>query len=203
MKTVSIGPIWIEYISTVLNNGKWVHDDREEILETLPIVFTIKEFEDSQCILAKYAERHVIDTYTEKIFSKDIIKELNSSYGARLFANLGVNQIALVVDKLKANPWAKSCFVPLVIPNDPGPRIPCLSALQIALRDDAVQFYATFRSQNAFNSYGNFIGIRALQNMVAEKLEHKAGDIHFFVNFPHIYKSDVDKVKNIVSEYLD
>lgn len=198
LKVDSIGQVWIEYLQSIVDNGNWVHDDREEILETSPIVFTINDFEDTSGILSRYADQHVVDVYTEKMFSMELIEELNSTYGDRFFSNLGVDQIALAIEKLKENPWAKSCFVPLVVPNDPGPRIPCLSALQIAIRNDRVQFYSTFRSQNAFNSYGNFLGIRKLQEQVAEKLELKPGSVHFFVNFPHIYKSDVTKAKAIL-----
>ena len=177
-------------------------DDREDILETSPIAFTITEYEDVEGILEKHADQRVIDMYTQKMFSMDIIEEINSTYGDRFFANLGVDQIELAVNKLKKNKWSKSCFIPLVIPDDPGPRIPCLSALQIAIRQDSVQFYVIFRSQNAFNSYGNFIGIRALQGIVSEKLGYEVGDVYFFVNFPHIYRSDVGKAKDIVGEYL-
>ena len=203
LKAESIGPVWIEYLQAIVDNGSWVHDDREEILETPPVVFTINDFEDKEKVLARYANQHVIDVYTEKMFSMDMIEELNSTYGDRFFANLGVDQIDLAIKKLKDNPWAKSCFVPLVVPDDPGPRVPCLSALQIAVRDNKVQFFSTFRSQNAYNSYGNFLGIRALQELVAEKLGLEAGRVYFFVNFPHIYKSDVAKAKAVLSECIE
>ena len=180
LKSRSLGPVWIEYLQVVLDNGEWAHDDREQILETAPITFTIDHFEDAEGILKTHGNEHIIETYTSKMFSLEIIEELNSTYGDRFFSNLGVDQIAWAVDRLRANPWAKSCFLPLVLPNDPGPRIPCLSAVQIALRKDAVQFFATLRSQNVFNAYGNFVGIRKLQSLVASTLDARLGSIYFF-----------------------
>ena len=198
LKNYELGGVWLEYIATVLRGGVEVFDQRENVIESIPLCFTISDFEDRHGILAKSASKHIIDIYTNKMFSREIIPELNSTYGDRFFDNLGTDQIAWAVDRLKANPWAKSCFIPLVVPNDPGPRIPCLSAVQLAVREDALNFYATFRSQNAFNSYGNFIGLRKLQLFVSERLGVESGPIAFFVNFPHIYLSDIDQCKLVL-----
>lgn len=196
----SIGPVWVEYMNATLEHGVWTYDDREEVLESPPIIFSISDFDDHEGILRRHGVERVIDIYVEKMFSMDLIEELNSTYGDRLFSNRGVDQIDLAVKKLSENPWAKSCFVPLVTPDDPGPRVPCLSAIQFAVRNERLQIYATFRSQNVFNSYGNFLGIRELQIKVSEMLKIEPGTVNFFVNFPHIYRSDVKQAKAILAE---
>ena len=194
-----IGDVWLEYIEAVSQNGKLVFDSHEDVYECPPISFYIDRFSDDKGILARNADHHVIEIYTKKMFSMEIIDELNSTYGDRFFNNLGIDQFQLASEKLLENPWAKSCFIPLVIPNDPGPRIPCLSAIQVALRENSVTIYATFRSQNAFRAYGNFFGLRAIQKRFSEKLKRPCGRIYFFVNFPHIYKSDFDRAVEIVN----
>jgi len=198
LKKDNIGELWLEYINAVSSSDRWVHDNREEVCEADPIVFVINDFTDSLGILSRNADDHVIDIYTKKMFSMELIEELNSTYGDRFFNNLGVNQFDWVVSRLRENKWAKSCFIPLVVPNDPGPRIPCLSAVQVAIRDNKTKLYATFRSQNAYNSYGNFLGLRAMQIKFSEELNVPPGEICFSINFPHIYRSDFQKVRSIV-----
>jgi thymidylate synthase len=181
-------------------NGSRVFDDREDIMESDAVVFSINDFSDSDGILERHGNKHIIDIYTKKMFSLELIDELNSTYGDRFFSNLGVNQFQLAVDRLKQNKWAKSCFIPLVIPNDPGPRIPCLSAIQVSIRNEEIKIHATFRSQNAFNAYGNFIGLRALQDRFSKELGLPCGPVEFFINFPHIYVSDIELARAIIAE---
>ncbi|KXG87603.1 hypothetical protein [Agrobacterium bohemicum] len=199
LKNSEIGQVWLEYIQSVLSNGEWVFDNREEIFETTSICFTISEFDDVNGILSRHSQKKIIELYTRKMFSTEIIEELNSTYGDRFFNNIGVNQFELAVKKLKENKYAKSVFIPLVVPNDPGPRIPCLSAVQVAIRHGELVMFATFRSQNVFNSYGNFLGLKELSVRFATELNVASGPINFFVNFPHIYRSDVPRCQGIIS----
>jgi len=206
LKNTEIGRTWLEYLDVVRKGVEGVPDDREPIVEQEPISYTLKNFDDKFGIIERNQSSDVIEQYTKKMFSLELIPELNSTYGDRFFDNGGVNQVELAIEKLKANQWAKSCFIPLVIPNDPGPRIPCLSAVQVAIRKSAVELHCTFRSQNAFNSYGNMLGLRAIQDMISEKLGFDRGDIHCTVNFPHIYNSNLTAVSKILaaeSEYID
>ena len=189
----NISEIWVAYLKVILKTGVWVDDDREMVFESQPIFFEISDFYDKNNLIEKYGDKKTIEIYTKKMYSMEIIKELNSTYGDRIFNNLGTDQFKWAVNKLRLNSFAKSCFIPLVIPNDPGPRIPCLSAIQIAIRKDKLNVYCTFRSQNALNSYANFIGIRSLQTMFAKELNVDVGSAFIHVNFPHIYKSDIEK----------
>lgn len=193
-----VGKVWLEYLEAVLTDGELTPDDREEVLEIGPVVFQISTFSDEHGILERNADPHVIDIYTKKMFSMELIEELNSTYGDRFFNNLGVDQVSWAIERLSKNPWAKSCFIPLVIPDDPGPRIPCLSAVQLAIRNEHLKVYATFRSQNVMNAYGNFLGLYAFANSVSEQLNVPFQEAYFFVNFPHIYSSDIDRARAVV-----
>lgn len=198
LNSSSIGAVWVEYLAEVLSSGVEVFDARENVLEAAPVVFAIDSFDDPDGVIERHCDKYIIEIYTKKMFSLEIIKDLNSTYGDRFFRNLGVDQISWVVERLRDNQWAKSAFISLVVPNDPGPRIPCLSAVQFAIRDDVLKMYCTFRSQNVFNAYGNFFGVRALQADVAGRLGLSLGPISFFVNFPHIYLSNIEAAAAIV-----
>jgi len=199
IKSTEIGRAWVEYLAHILNNGSKIFDSREDILEVGPLHFVINDFSDKENIILREGNEHITEIYRAKMFSREIIPELNSTYGDRFFDNLGFDQIADTLKRLRENPWSKSCFIPLVVPNDPGPRIPCLSAVQFAIRGNKILLFATFRSQNAFNSYGNFYGLRDLQQFMARELGKDVGDIFFTVNFPHIYFSDIQESKDILA----
>lgn len=199
----SIGSLWVEYLTHVLEHGVEVHDQRENILEVDQVNILLSEISKADPIILRYGKPDVIETYIRKMFSHELIPELNSTYGDRFFDNLGVDQIEWGINRLQDNKWAKSCFIPLVIPNDPGPRIPCLSAIQISIRNDSLNIHATFRSQNVFHSYGNFYGLSAIQEFIAKKIPGvSVGKIYCSINFPHIYLSDVSEAKAIVKAEL-
>lgn len=196
----TLGEAWIRYMGCVLAQGSIQPDDREDIFEITPVMVFIQETSDQDPIVKRFGDEHVIEIYTKKMYSRDLIPELNSTYGDRIFDNQGINQFDWVVDRLAGKWWTKGASISLLKPNDPGPRIPCLTQLQFVIREGRLNLIATFRSQNVFRSYGNFIGLKSLQSMAAERLRVDCGTITSFCACPHIYQSDLAAARDIVRE---
>lgn len=198
----TLGAAWLSYNRAVLSKSVTMIDDREDIHESGPVSLVIEHVDHNDPIIRRFGDPHVIEMYTEKMFSMEIIEELNSTYGDRIFSNNGVDQFEWMISRLKNKWWTKAASISLLKPNDPGPRIPCLTQLQMVIRNGALQIHSVFRSQNVFRSYGNFIGIQALQKIAAEKLEVTPGSIYSYCICPHIYHSDVPKVQAVLHDAL-
>ena len=133
------------------------------------------------------------------MFSKEVLPQFKMSYGARLFDLNGIDQVELIVKKLRKKWWSKSASIGLLMPGDSAPKMPCLISVSTRIRDDALILTGTFRSQNVLRSYGNMFGLRALQNKIANKLKKPLGRLEIFVVCPHVYSSDIEKAQNVLT----
>lgn len=194
----SAGENWINYCKQVYDNGSIFHDEDEKIRELFDVFLIFKSFDTNDTIFEKYADKHIIEIYRKKMVSTEIIPELNSSYGKRLYDQLGVNQVDWLINKIRKKPETKSATISLLLPNDPGPRIPCLSVVDFKIRDNLLNLNCFFRSQNVARAYGNFIGVHDLHQKVSDETGYKLGTMKFFVSSAHIYEKDIPKVYELL-----
>jgi thymidylate synthase len=193
--------VWIKYCLLVSQNGSDFYDEEDSIIELRDVLISFKNLDPRDDVFQKFGDKKVIDMYSKKMQSTDIIPELNSSYGKRLFDQQGFNQINWVINRLKRKPETKAATISLLLPNDPGPRIPCLCILDFKIRDGELKLSGYFRSQNVLRSYANFISIKELQDKVAKQLGVKTGEMTFLVSSAHIYDKDMAEILKITKEY--
>lgn len=197
----SVGEGWIKYLKSVRDEGRLYYDEDEEIIELEDIVLSIKDDIIKDEILDKYADKHIEYLYLKKMQTTEIVKELNASYGKRIFDQLGVDQYKWVLERLKRKPETKAATMSLLLPNDPGPRIPCLDIIDFKLRHGKLFTKTFFRSQNVLRAYGNLRGIFWLSNKLAKDLEVKRESVTCFISNGHFNKTDLDKVNSILREF--
>lgn len=181
---------WIKYCLYGIENGILIADNEGDILESPEI--SIKINYPSQHISNLFDET-LVNLYVKKIYSTTIIKELNSTYGDMLFDNQGINQIDWLIEKLQLNQTTKGASIGLLSPTilRDKRRLPCLTTVTAKIRDNKLNLYASFRSQNIKNSYANFIALTNLQEFISQKINIPVGFLHIFVVSPHIYKNDI------------
>src|SRR3989344_5450483 len=113
---------------------------------------------------------------------------------------MGVDQIKWLTDRLKIKPETKAATISLLLPSDPGPRIPCLSVIDVKIRNNKLNFTGFFRSQNVARSYANFITCHELHKKIAEKVNCPLGSMKFFISSAHIYEKDFPFISDLVSK---
>jgi thymidylate synthase len=77
--------------------------------------------------------------------------------------------------------------------------VPCLAALAFRVRSSRVSMTATFRSQNAYTSYLNYLPLRVVQLEVAGAMGLPAGTMRVFVDVPHVYIADTGAVTSVLA----
>ena len=186
------------YLAEVLQNGHLFHDEDVDIIERENITLHIIRDLVDDPILNQYADKEIQSAYLKKMQSTEVVKELNASYGKRIYDQLGVNQFDWIVSRLKRKPETKAATLSLLLPDDPGPRIPCLTTLDYKLRSDQLFTKAFFRSQNALRAYGNFRSMFWLSGEFARKMNVQIGEMIIFVSNGHILKDDIYNAEEIL-----
>lgn len=196
-----VGRAWAKYLEHVVKLGTEVQDDKGKILEAPAVAITVDCVEDDDAIVREHGDPEVRRLYVRKMFSQDVLPELGTTYGDRLFNYAGRDQIAAAVQKLRAESWTKSATFTLLDPLEQWPdrRMPCLAVIDLKIRDSRLVLYAYFRSQNALNSYGNMYGLRAVQADCARQLGVECGAMTLFVSSPHVYERDLARATLIVN----
>ncbi|BFK82149.1 hypothetical protein I3900191A7_22940 [Clostridium baratii] len=197
----TIGQAWIQYLQTVYEMGNLYYDEDEEIIEFENIILDIEDDVENDLILNTYADEHISSLYMKKMQSTELVEELNASYGKRIFDQLGINQYEWVVNRLKNKSETKAATISLLLPNDPGPRIPCLDIIDFKVRNGKLYTKTFFRSQNALRAYGNLKAIFWLSNKLAKELEIERKNLICFISNGHFNKSDIKKVEDILKNF--
>ena len=110
--------------------------------------------------------------------------------------------LATAVAQLSTASWSNKATLTLLDPLEQWPerRMPCLTVVDLKIRDSQLRLFAFFRSQNVLNSYGNIYGLRAVQRYCAEQLGVPMGPLTLFVSSPHVLERDVERAKAIVDK---
>jgi thymidylate synthase len=195
----SLGDAWLQCLELIINNGNWIKDDCEKLLELRPFYAHIRFVDRNDHILAEYADQDRINLMERKYTFCGILSEYKISYGKLLYDNNGVDQIDWVIRRLRSKRESKSATITLHRPNEEF--LSCLSMLDFKIRDEELHVVAVYRSQNAFASQpGNMIAIWQIQTKVATALSCGVGSIELFVASLHIYERDLATAKTILAE---
>ncbi len=198
VRSQSIGLCWMECIRQVVNHGATQFDEDVEIHEILGLSV---EISDPQCrdeLVERIGDQAVIQRTMAK-FSKDVdMPDRPFTYGARIFDHYGINQFDWLVDRLKAKQESKSATIGLLVPGSQSANLPCLTTLDVKIRNDKLEMQFFFRSQNIFGrQYANLLALANLQAELAQKCLVTAGAMRGYIASAHIYAFDIVEARRI------
>ncbi|WP_230878453.1 thymidylate synthase [Planomonospora sp. ID67723] len=198
LRFASCGETWIWLMRYIREYGRPADDDRGPVIEAPAVLFEIDDLGWDDPVLETHGDSGKISLYASKFNEVTVVPPFKYSYGGRLRRLLGVDQLRWVTDMLRAKPYSKSGWISLTVPGEQPDAVPCLTSLAFRLREGKLVMTATFRSQNAFTCYLNYVPLRSIQCEVADDLEVGCGSMRVFVDVPHIYAVDVEKVEEIL-----
>ena len=117
-------------------------------------------------VIARLGDPQWLDWMHANFFDHKDVAELGyaKSYAVRLFdyAGSGRDQLAWVVDRLRADPECRSATITTFQPLTDTSYVPCVSMLDFWLRDGAVELVVYAHSLDfGKKAYGNLVGARA------------------------------------------
>ncbi|GAA3542683.1 hypothetical protein GCM10022419_023570 [Nonomuraea rosea] len=160
-------------------------DDRGPVIEGPSVLFEIARVSRDDPIIERYGDAALLELYGRKFSEDVIVPPFKYSYGARI-----KGQLAWVADLLRAKPYSKSAWISLTTPGEPHDAVPCLIGVAFRIREDALVMTATFRSQNAYTSYLNYVPLADVHAGMARSLRLHRGPMRVFVDVPHLYLAD-------------
>jgi thymidylate synthase len=128
-----------------------------------------------------------------------------AGYGPRLRDFDGVDQIAYIIETLKASPESRQAVASIWDPRvdtTPGKDIACNNWLNFSARDRVLDLHVAIRSNDAMWGWSgiNAFEWSTLLEVVASILEMKVGSLHFSTTSFHLYEQHWKKAGKIAYE---
>jgi len=195
----NLGKSWLESVRYIIDNGHII----EDVIETNGLLIAISgDFIDGHAY-EKYFDKNMTDWMVNNNFGSDQpIKEWGYSYGIRLYNFDGTNQIEEIFKKLHSNPGTKSATISLMNPTfDFSRHMPCVNVIDFKLRDNKLNLYCFFRSQDIGKKMcADVKALSEIQKQLAIRLSCEIGMITSFIASAHVYLDDVSNLKNVLKK---
>lgn len=198
IKTITIGDCWVNCINKVLSEGKLEKDEDVDILEVLGLSIFIDKPYFYDEIIAKYGDPYVID-HTMQKFSKGIVmKDRPFTYADRIYNKRNIDQFEWIINRIKNKKESKSATICLLDEGTLDANIPCLTTIDVKIRDNKLNLQFFYRSQNILGrQYANLLALAKLQYDFAKRLNVDVGFLSGYIASAHIYKYDLEFAQSI------
>jgi thymidylate synthase len=132
-----------------------------------------------------------------------VVPGVKYSYGQRMRSHFGIDQVQTCIDKLKREPDSASAVISLWDVNDhERGGSPCLNHVWLRIVDGKLTMTATFRSNDMFGAWvSNAMGLRALQELVADAIDCEIGALITVSQSAHIYDDCWENADALIQKY--
>lgn len=151
-------------------------------------------------ILDRYADPTMVGEM-KKVFFSDAPNSLGHSYARLICGPQGRHDLSDVISLLTEQPQTKRALV--TFSHGANGKVPCVSAVQFLVRDQAVRLMYFARGQDAFRKfYADALCLSTMAEKVAAALELRPGVVNGFIGSAHIYHSDLSKIRELLASAL-
>jgi thymidylate synthase len=200
----TLGEAWLEVARRILRDGVEAEWDGAPTRELALLTLAVSDPDPDDAIIAELGDPEWLAWMHENFFVPKEVSDLGgaASYASRLFDydGAGRDQIAWVVERLRANPEARDAAITTFQPLTDTTYIPCVSLLDFWLRDGAVELIVYAHSLDfGKKAYGNLVELAALQAKVASELGTPVGRLVVHVKTAHVYEPELDLMSELSS----
>jgi thymidylate synthase len=151
-------------------------------------------------ILQRFADVNMI-AEMQKVFFSEGANSLGHSYARLMHGPGGRNDLQDVISLLRAEPQTKRAVISFL--SQPGGKVPCISAVQFLVRDEALQLIYFARGQDAFRKfYADALCLGRMAESVAQGLEASPGNIRGFIGSSHVYHQDMPAIRQMLASAI-
>jgi len=202
IKAKTIGEAWIKALAHIMEKGKPMKDGEKNLKESMHLAVNVKKPSQTDEIIEKYGDKKMIDWMLSNFLEQKRVPELKNalSYGTRLFNYNGKNQVDWIINKLTKKPETKAATISMLMQDDED-YIPCVSLLDFKLRKGKLNITAMCRAIDFGKKvYANLLALNKIQEIVAEKIGAKTGELIMYNVSAHIYEENFEEVNKILAE---
>jgi thymidylate synthase len=203
IESPTIGETWLAVAAHILRAGKPERYDDLPILEFAHVTLVVAAPDPDDPLIARYGDPERLRWMRANFAAYDRVEALGGarSYASRLFdyAGSGRDQLAWVIDRLRADPASRSATITTFEPLTDTTYIPCVSLLDFWVCEGAIELSVYAHSIDfGAKGYGNLTELAHLQLRVADALDRPVGALRFIVKSAHIYDTERAEMLGLV-----
>jgi thymidylate synthase len=203
VESPTLGEGWLAVSRAILEDGALAVYDGQRTRELALLTLVIAQPAPDDELIARLGDPQWLAWMHENFFVQKDVPELGEakSYAVRLFnyAGTGRDQIAWVVDRLRADPECRSATITTFQPLTDTSYVPCVSMLDFWLRDGALELVVYAHSLDfGKKAYGNLVELARLQHHVAGELGVAPGALVVHAKSAHVYEPEWSAMASII-----
>lgn len=198
--------VWKRGLNLILKYGIDIIDERNT--KTKEVLNLVSVINNPINTYFSGIRPHITNEYKDALLNP-INNGFCYTYGERLLNwnytsdNTGVNQIDVIINRLKNNKNTRRADAITWIPNIDmdSNEVPCLMLIDFKLREDKLNLTAVFRSHDYYGAFPyNFLALSSLLFYISNNINSDIGNITIHSISAHIYETDLENVINIINK---
>jgi len=191
----TLGEGWLRTSRTILEQGALADYDGQETRELALLTLVVERPSSDDPVIAELGDAEWLAWMHDNFFIQKDVPELGDakSYAVRLFnyGGAGRDQIAWVVERLRAEPGCRSATVTTFEPLTDTAYIPCVSMLDFWRPHGALELVVYAHSLDfGKKAYGNLVELTRIQEHVAGELGAPIGRLVVHAKSAHVYEPE-------------
>jgi thymidylate synthase len=204
----TLGDGWLAVARALLEDGERAVYESRETRELALVTLVVEQPASDDPIVAELGDPDWLAWMHENFVVEKQVTELGGadSYAVRLFdyAHAGRDQIAWVVDRLRADPATRSATVTTFQPLTDEAYIPCISLLDFWLPGGGLELVVYAHSLDfGKKAYGNLVELARLQERVSEAVGVAVGRLLVHAKSAHVYEPELDLMRRLSAASAD
>ena len=200
----TLGEGWLAVSRAIVEDGAPASYDGQVTRELAHVSVSIADPSPDDEIIARLGDPQWLHWMHANFFDPRDVAELGyaKSYAVRLFdyAGSGRDQLAWVVDRLRADPECRSAAITTFQPLTDTSYVPCVSMLDFWIPAEAVDLVVYAHSIDfGAKGYGNLVQLAAIQQDVAVRLARPVGSLTFIVKSAHVYDTELEYMNGVLA----
>jgi thymidylate synthase len=196
------GEAWLDVSRAILEQGAEAEYDGQATRELALLTVVVAEPASDDPIVAELADPDWLAWMQDNFGVHDAVAELGGadSYARRLYdyAGTGRDQVAWVVERLRADPENRSATITTFQPLTDETYIPCISMLDFWLPGGALELVVYAHSLDfGKKAYGNLVELARLQEHVAGELGVRVGRLVIHAKSAHVYEPEWELMRSL------
>jgi thymidylate synthase len=195
IETRTLGDGWLAVSRAVLEDGEPAVYDAQTTRELALVTLVVERPSVDDPVVAELGDPEWLAWMHDNFTVEEEVPELGGadSYAIRLFnyAHTGRDQIAWVVEQLRADPECRSATITTFQPLTDETYIPCVSMLDFWLPAGDLELIVYAHSLDfGKKAYGNLVELARLQELVAGRLDVPLGRLVIHAKSAHVYEPE-------------
>jgi len=198
----TLGAAWLDVSRRILADGAPASYDGAATKELALVTLVVADPDPEDATIAARADPEWLDWMRRNFTEPDDVAELGGarSYARRLRDYDGRDQIAWVVERLRAQPEARDAAITTFQPATDTSYVPCVSLLDFWLPGGALELVVYAHSLDfGKKAYGNLVELARLQREVAWELRAPAGRLVIHAKSAHVYEPEWEAMRRLVA----